>query len=66
MKGIPRAEKRNKIMRFAKRNTNSNMFSISDNMLMCAQKVAVPSILQKQMLKKFHIGHWGISRLKSR
>ena len=40
-------------------------FSIHDETLMYAQRVVIPCILRKKVLKEFHLGHPGISRMKS-
>ena len=32
---------------------------------MYAQRVVIPRVLQKKVLKEFHLGHSGISRMKS-
>ncbi|XP_029646255.1 uncharacterized protein K02A2.6-like [Octopus sinensis] len=47
------------------RNTNANHFSLCDNVLMYAQRVVVPTTLQKRLLKEFHISHPKILRIKS-
>ncbi|XP_014772973.1 uncharacterized protein K02A2.6-like [Octopus bimaculoides] len=60
MKEIFKA-KRDKDMR----STNANYFSHCDNVLMYAQKVVVPATLQKRLLKEFHIGQRGISKMRS-
>ena len=40
-------------------------FSICDETLMYAQKVVIPRVLWKKVLKEFHLGHPDISRMKS-
>ena len=40
-------------------------FSICDETLMYAQRVVIPRVLRKKVLKEFHLGHPGISRIKS-
>ena len=40
-------------------------FSICDETLMYAQRVVIPHVLRKKVLKEFHLGHPGISRMKS-
>ena len=40
-------------------------FSICDKTLMYAQRVVIPRVLRKKVLKEFHLGHPGISRMKS-
>ena len=40
-------------------------FSICDNILLYADRVVVPQVLQKRILKEFHVGHPGISRMKN-
>ena len=40
-------------------------FSICDETLMYAQRVVIPHVLRKKVLKEFHLGHLGISRMKS-
>lgn len=41
------------------------MYSICDNVLLYSDRVVIPTTLQKRMLKEFHVGHPGISRMKS-
>ena len=43
----------------------SDVFSICEDVLMYSDRVVVPKILQKKILRDFHIGHPGISRMKS-
>ena len=40
-------------------------FSICDETLMYAVRVVMPRVLQKRMLKEFHMGHPGMCRMKS-
>ena len=40
-------------------------FSTCDETLMYAQRVVIPRVLRKKVLKEFHWGHPGISRIKS-
>ena len=40
-------------------------FSICDETLMYAQRVVIPRVLRKKVLKEFHLGHPGISTMKS-
>jgi hypothetical protein len=44
---------------------NEGIFSICDNVLLYSDRVVIPTTLQKRMLKEFHVGHPGISRMKS-
>lgn len=53
-----------------KEKINSNqldeeIYSICDNVLLYSDRVVIPTTLQKRMLKEFHVGHPGISRMKS-
>ena len=49
-----------------KKNTKSiSAFSICDNILLYADQVVMPLVLQKKILKEFHLGHSGISWMKS-
>ena len=43
----------------------NNAFSICDCVLMYADRIVIPTSLRKHMLKEFHVGHPGISRMKS-
>lgn len=57
-----------KQLRFKEKKKNitaTNSFSIRDNVLMYAERIVIPALLQKRMLKEFHVGHPGISRMKS-
>ena len=45
--------------------TESMIYSICNDVLMYSERVVVPPSLQKLILKEFHIGHSGISRIKS-
>eukprot|EP00106_Octopus_bimaculoides_P020740 XP_014788182.1 PREDICTED: uncharacterized protein K02A2.6-like [Octopus bimaculoides] len=47
------------------KNTNSNNFSLRDDVLMYAQRVVVPTALQKQVLREFHSGYPRMSRMKA-
>ena len=40
-------------------------FSICDETLMYVQRVVIPCVLRKKVLKEFHLGHPDISRMKS-
>lgn len=42
----------------------NNAFSLF-NLLMYAERIVIPALLQKRMLREFHIRHPGISRMKS-
>ena len=44
---------------------NSGPYSICDNILLYSDRVVVPEALQKRILRQFHIGHPGTSRMKS-
>ena len=43
----------------------SNIFSLWDEVLLYGEQVAIPSTLQRRILKDFHAGHPGITRMKS-
>ena len=45
--------------------TRSNTFSLCNNLLIYAERIAMPALLQKFMWKEFHEGDPGISRIKS-
>ena len=45
--------------------TESEVYSISNEVLMYSERVLVLLLLQKRILKEFHTGHPGISRMKS-
>ena len=54
--------------RLKERNKNTksiSAFSICDDVLLYADRVIMPLVLQKKILKEFHLGHLGISRMKS-
>ena len=40
-------------------------FSICDETLMYAQRIVIPRVFRKKVLKEFHLGHLSISRMKS-
>ena len=42
----------------------SNTYSICDNVLLYSERVIIPKTLQKRILKNFHMGHPGTSRMK--
>lgn len=42
-----------------------NIFSICNEVLMSGERVVMPGSLQKRMLKGFHTGHPGISRIST-
>ena len=48
-----------------KKNLKVSPFSICDETLMYAQRVVIPCVLRKKVLKEFHLDHPGISRIKS-
>ncbi|GAB1605961.1 uncharacterized protein K02A2.6-like, partial [Argonauta hians] len=43
----------------------SDVFSVCDEELLYSERVIVPSVLQKRILRDFHVGHPGITRMKS-
>ena len=45
--------------------SGSNAFSLRNNVLMHTERIVISASLQKCMLKEFHVGHSGISRIKS-
>ena len=45
--------------------TESEIFSVCNDVLMYSRRVMVPLSLQKLILRKFHTGHPDISRMKS-
>ena len=45
--------------------TESDVYSICNDILMYSERVVAPLSLQKQILKEFLTGHPGISRMKS-
>ena len=40
-------------------------FSICDDLLMYADRIVIPAVLRKKILREFHTGHPGISRMKT-
>ena len=40
------------------------MFSLRDEVLLYSEQVVIPTTLQKRILKDFHTGHPGITRMK--
>ena len=42
-----------------------DMYSICNDILMYGEQVVIPISLQKKILNEFHVGHPGISRIKS-
>ena len=40
-------------------------FSICEDILMYAERIVIPQVLRRKILKEFHTGHPGISRMKS-
>ena len=45
--------------------TEAEAYSICNDVLMYSERVVVPLSLQKRILKEFHTGHPGMSRMKS-
>ena len=43
----------------------SDIFSLCDEVLPYSEWVLIPTTLQKRILKDFHVGHPGITRMKS-
>ena len=43
----------------------SEVFSICNDVLMYRERVVIPATLQKRILKDFHVGHPGATRMKS-
>ena len=43
----------------------TDVFSKCDDVLLYRERVVIPSILQKRILKDFHAGHPGSNRMKS-
>ena len=55
-------------VRLKERNKNTksaSAFSICDDVLLYADRVVMPLVLQKKILREFHLGHPRISRIKS-
>ena len=55
-------------VRLKERNKNTksiSAFSIFDDVLLYAERVVIPLVLQKKILTEFHFGDPGISRMKS-
>ena len=57
-------EKKNAIMD-QKKNKGNNIFSICNGILLYGDWVVIPAVLTKKILKGFHIGYPGISRMKA-
>ena len=55
-------------VRLKERNKNAKSifaFSICDDVLPYADRMVMPLVLRKKILKEFHLGHLGISRTQS-
>ena len=50
---------------FEKDQQISNIFSLCDEAQLYSEQVIIPTTLQKRILKYFHAGHPGITRMKS-
>ena len=48
-----------------KKGVRVSPFSICDDTLIYANRIVIPCILQKRILKDFHLGHPGMSRVKT-
>lgn len=46
------------------RNSDLNAYLLCNIVVRFGQRVGIPSVLQKQILRDFHSGHPGISRIK--
>ena len=60
-------EKMKMQMRLKERNENTKsiqVFSICDDVLLYADRVVMPLVIQKKILKEFHLGQSGISWMK--
>ncbi len=58
-------EKKNEIMDQKKKIKEIIFFSICNNKLLYGDRVAIPAVLTKKILKDFYTGHPGISRMKT-
>ena len=54
-----------RIIFFQKDQETTDVFSICDEVLLYRERAVIPSTLQKHILKDFHAGHPGSSRMKS-
>ena len=43
----------------------SDIYSVSDDVLLYSERITIPKTLQKRILKNFHMGHPGTNRMKS-
>ncbi|GAB1607299.1 hypothetical protein Ahia01_001013300, partial [Argonauta hians] len=44
---------------------DSDVLSVCDEVLLYSERVVIPSTLQRRILRDFHVGHPGITRMKS-
>ena len=62
---INKMKSRIKITEKNKKGNQVSPFSICENLLMYADRIVIPLVLRRKILKEFHTGHPGISRMKS-
>ena len=59
-------EKKKEIMgQINNKSDQDKIFSICDGVLLYGERVVIPSVLKKKILKDFHMGHPGITRMKA-
>ena len=50
---------------YEKDQQTSDIFSLCDKVLLYSERVVIPTTLQRRIQKDFHVGHPGITKMKS-